>query len=139
MTTTAMSGHCLCGAISWTAPGPVIWAGHCHCESCRRACSAPFTSFFGVARDSVRWRGEPSAYQSSPGITRGLCDRCGSPLYYKNDKLWPDEIHLFAATLDDPSSFVPEAHYHYAERVSWIEIDDDLPRFAGSDANGDPL
>ncbi len=127
----ALSGQCLCGQLRWRAPGPVLWAGHCHCESCRRATSAPVTSFFGVARDSVTWEGEPSVFVSSPGNERGYCGRCGSQMFYRSTR-WPEEIHLYAASLDDPDRFQPEAHYHYAERVPWLTVLDDLPKHAGS-------
>lgn len=126
-----LAGRCLCGQIRWRAPGPVLWAGHCHCESCRRATSAPVTSFFGVARGSVTWEGAPSVYISSPGTERGYCGQCGGPLFYRSSR-WPDEVHLYAACLDCPDLFRPQAHYHYAERVPWLRIEDDLPKFSGS-------
>ena len=127
-----LSGHCLCGQIRWISPGPILWAGHCHCESCRRACSAPFTSFFGVPRDTVEWSGTPSVHKTSGGrVQRGFCGTCGSQMFYRND-IWPDECHLYAATLDDPSQFSPQAHYHYAERLPWVSITDDLPKYPGS-------
>lgn len=50
---------------------------------------------------------------------------------YRND-IWPDEEHLYAATLDDPSLFKPEAHYHYAERLSWVHLEDGLIKYEGS-------
>ena len=34
--------------------------------------------------------------------------------------IWPDETHLYAATMDDPTQFRAEAHYHYAERLAWL-------------------
>ena len=126
-----MSGRCLCGQVRWASDGPVLWAGHCHCESCRRASSAPVTSFFGVPRDSVAWDGEVSVFLSSPGNQRGFCPGCGSQVLFRSDR-WPDETHLYAATLNDPDQFKPEAHYHYAERVPWLTVTDDLPKHAGS-------
>ena len=129
--TAPLTGRCLCGRVRWSAPGPVLWAGHCHCESCRRASSAPVTSFFGVARNSVAWEGETAVYASSPGNERGYCPSCGAQMFYRSER-WPEETHLYAATLDDPAQFVPEAHYHYAERLPWLNIVDVLPRHAGS-------
>ena len=130
-----LSGRCLCGAVRWTSDGPVLWAGHCHCESCRRASSSPITSFFGVPRTSVTWSGELAIRASSPGNTRGFCPTCGSQVSFQSTR-WPDETHLYAATLDDPAAFKPEAHYHWAERVSWLQIDDDLPKHdASADVN----
>lgn len=134
-----LSGRCACGAVSWTSPGPILWAGHCHCASCRRACSAPFTSFFGVPRDSVVWTGQMTERVTSDGkVTRKHCPACGSQMTYQFAG-WPDETHLYAATLDDPTRFVPEAHYHFAERVPWIEVADTLPRYPGSADTTDPI
>ena len=92
-----LSGHCLCGAVTWTAEGPELWACYCHCESCRRTCAAPVTAFFGVPRAGFRWTGtDPAAYASSPGVTRRFCGTCGTPMAYLTDED-PDGIHLYAA------------------------------------------
>lgn len=134
---SGLTGRCACGAVTWRSAGPVLWAGHCHCESCRRAASSPLTSFFGVPKDSLVWTGLVTARVSSKGVERGHCGVCGVPLYY-HSMAWPDETHLYAATLDDPNQFTPEAHYHWAERVPWLTIRDDLPKHAGSADASDP-
>ena len=127
-----IKGRCLCGAVLWQSPGPVLWAGHCHCESCRRATSAQFASFFGVPRAAADWSGNLIKHSTSSGrVTRKFCAACGSQMSYENEK-WPDEIHLYAASLDDPSLFIPEAHYHFAEKLPWVAITDDLPKYPGS-------
>jgi hypothetical protein len=46
---------------------------------------------------------------------------------YRSQK-YPDEIHLYAASLDDSSGFEPTAHVFWAERVLWVHLADDLPR-----------
>lgn len=129
--TEPLSGRCLCGKIAWQSAGPILWAGHCHCESCRRASSSPVTSFFGVPPGSVGWTEQPAVYASSPGVERGYCAGCGSQMFFCATR-WRDEIHLYAASLDDPGQFQPQPHYHYAERVPWLTITDDLPKHAGS-------
>jgi len=48
---------------------------------------------------------------------------------FEHDK-YPDEIHLYAASLDSSEGFEPQFHVHWAERVRWVEVSDDLPRFA---------
>ena len=40
--------RCLCGAVSFEFSGAENWRAHCHCESCRRNTSSPFTTWFGV-------------------------------------------------------------------------------------------
>lgn len=128
-------GRCLCGAVTIEYDGPENWRAHCHCESCRRATSSPFTTYMGVPRQRVRFTGAaPATYRSSPGVRRLFCPTCGSPIAYDADA-YPDEIHLFAATLEDPADFTPQGHVFDAERLPWIRLADDLPRFprTGSD------
>ena len=132
------TGRCLCGQVTWESDGPVNWAGHCHCRSCRRACSAPFTSFFGIDRDKVRWTGEIAVNQSSPTVRRGYCPSCGSQVHYQAEK-WSHETHLYAATLDDPAKFQPKAHFHWAEKVDWVTVADDLPKYAHTAEGAEPL
>jgi hypothetical protein len=128
-------GRCLCGAIRFVFdPNGVRWRGHCHCESCRRATSSPMTTYFGVRNAAFRWiGGTPKTYESSPGVRRGFCGTCGSPLFYTSDA-YPDETHFFAASLFDPTPFVPEAHFHDDERLPWLDLADSLPRKTPSKA-----
>ena len=131
------SGRCVCGAVTWQSDADVLWAGHCHCETCRRATASPVTSFFGVPRASVTWTGEVAEWASSKTVRRGYCPKCGTQMHYQNS-IWPDETHLYAATLDDPAQFEPEAHYHFAERVPWLTVTDDLPKHPGSADTSQP-
>jgi hypothetical protein len=39
------------------------------------------------------------------------------------------EIHLYAATLDDPLQYQPERHVFAAEKLPWLVIDDGLPHY----------
>jgi hypothetical protein len=72
-----------------------------------------------------------SLYESSPGVRRGFCARCGTPLSYESDRTG-DELHLYVCTLADPENFVPTGHVHYAEHLPWLDVHDSLPRFDGS-------
>ncbi len=127
---TGITGRCLCGAVTYSfGEDAVIWQGHCHCESCRRANGAGIVSWFGVQKDAWRWTGaEPRAFQSSAWATRWFCPTCGSAMAYRSDKL-PDEMHGLAATLDDPGWYKPQAHFFHAAAVDWLHVEDDLPRF----------
>ncbi|TNC68020.1 GFA family protein [Rubellimicrobium roseum] len=122
-----ITGRCLCGDIRFAVAGPMRSRNHCHCESCRRATSSPFTTWFTVARGDLRWTGTPRLHESSPGVRRGFCPRCGSPLSYQTDRR-PDDVDLYAASLDDPAGFEPQYHSHWDERVTWVALADHLPR-----------
>ncbi|WP_425052553.1 GFA family protein [Psychromarinibacter sp. S121] len=122
-------GRCLCGRVTYKFdPEAVLWQGHCHCESCRRACSAPMTTFFGVRDSAWRWSGEPPAvFASSPGVHRFFCDRCGSQMAYRTEQS-PGEIHGYSASLDAPEQAEPANHDHADEQLPWLHLADDLPR-----------
>lgn len=122
------TGRCLCRAVTFAFEGPPKWVVHCHCESCRRNCSAPFTTFVGVRDGAWRWTGAaPASYASSPGVERMFCARCGTPMAFRGEK-HPGEMHFYAAALDDPGSAVPQGHVFFAEKLPWVHLADDLPR-----------
>jgi len=126
---TTRKGRCLCGAVRYEYAGPENWIGHCHCESCRRNCSAPFTTFVGVPRTAVRMTGvEPVSYASSPGVKRLFCPICGVPVAY-DAKNCPEEIHFYLAALENSIGLTPTFHVFAGEKVPWIELADHLPRY----------
>jgi len=125
---TKLSGHCLCRSVRFHVSGPVIRAGHCHCESCRRATSSPVTTFFSVARKDVVFDGDTLRhYASSPGVSRGFCIACGSPMSYETAER-PDDIDLYVGALEDASGVEVTRHWFWSERVAWLACDDDLPK-----------
>jgi hypothetical protein len=133
------TGHCLCRAIAFAYEGESRWTLNCHCESCRRATSSPMTTWVTVPRTAFRFtRGEPSYYASSPGVRRGFCARCGSPLTYENERR-PDEVDLLAGALDDPNQARPTAHLFTEEQLAWFESADELPRYAKTRRDGPAL
>lgn len=122
-------GHCLCGAIAYEFEGEPKWVLHCHCESCRRSNSAAVATYLCVGIDQFRYlKGEPAVFESSPGVRRYFCPRCGSPIAYTADR-YAGEVHLHIGTLADPNQFAPRAHVFAGEQLSWFEVADDLRRF----------
>ncbi len=125
------SGRCQCGSISFKAQGEPLWTSHCQCESCRRACSSPLTSFIGFSSEQVAWRGVRRFYPSSDIAKRGFCPNCGTQMSFESTR-WPGEVHLYAASLEDPNQYQPQMHSHWEERLSWCAWQDDLPKFGAS-------
>lgn len=116
-------GGCLCGGIRYHASGDPKWVAYCHCASCRRATGAPVTAYAGFERDCVAYTaGTPVRYQSSPGVVRSFCGRCGTPLTYEGER-WPREVHIHLGTLDRPELLVPEGHASNEERLPWLRLD----------------
>lgn len=126
------NGGCLCGLVRYRTDGAPLWVVHCHCYSCRRHTGSSIATFVGFKREQVTFLSRDRAiYPSSPGVWRGFCPRCGTPVSYEADALH-GELHVYAGTLDDPENFVPQSHVLYGEHLPWLEMHDALPRFAGS-------
>ncbi len=124
------TGRCLCGDIRCAFVGAPDRVFHCHCDSCRRHVSSPVATFVCVLRDGFRFtHGQPLAYESSPGVRRSFCPRCGSPIAYEADRI-PNEVHLYHGTLTDPGAIQQTALVHVAEQLGWFEVLDELPRYA---------
>ncbi len=125
-------GHCLCGAVCFEFDHAAGTAFHCHCESCRRAASSPVTTWITVPKEKVRFtKGEPRYFSSSPGVRRGFCGTCGSPLSYEGP-VHPGVMDLYAASLEADVIVDPEFHVYSDEQLSWFEVHDHLPRYGGS-------
>jgi hypothetical protein len=127
--TNDLTGRCLCGAVTWISTGPILWAALCHCDDCRRAASADYVSWFGVPRAATSWRGPRKGFKSSSRVWRSFCGECGTPMSFQTES-FPEEIHLYAATLDDRSAYRPSAHIFWSERLPWVDVGDDLPKHA---------
>ena len=88
--------------------------------------------FVGARAESVTFTaGERALYESSPGVRRGFCARCGTPLTYEGER-FPGETHFYVSTFDDPQRFRPTFHVYYAERLETLDIADALPRHAAA-------
>lgn len=116
-------GGCLCGAVRFEVAGPAKWTAYCHCRSCRKHTGAPVSAFAGFERENVRMTGAAIAkFDSSPGVTRGFCARCGSTISYEGDR-WPTELHLHVGAFDAPEAFPPTGHAFPEERVPWLHLE----------------
>jgi len=128
MSNDSMKGGCLCGAVRYETSAAPFAINHCHCESC-----AAIVTLAGYQAEHVMFSGEKRrTYESSPGATRAFCGNCGTPLTWEGDggELGPI-IELHIGTFDNPELMVPTSHAFEPERLSWLEIADNLPRYEG--------
>lgn len=118
--TKTMMGGCQCGRIRYTATIENFDAYLCHCRMCQRATGGVSIAFKGFKAVHVVWAYEPDWYQSSPIARRPFCATCGTPLGFQY--LDSDKLDLTVGSFDDPSGFVPVAHFG-AESLheAWID------------------
>ena len=130
-----MEGGCGCGAVRYRVTGAPKWASHCHCVDCRRAAGAAYVTYVGLQTAQVAWSGTPPArHQSSPGVTRTFCGKCGTSLTYEGER-WPGEIHIARASVPGAIDREPQAHVFYDLRVAWLEPHDDIRKLGGPQGN----
>jgi len=115
------SGHCYCGAIHYSVSKSAQphKALYCHCESCRRAHSAPLYHVVYVPKKDFNITCGHSSVNEfcKPGaaVTRAFCNICGSRLYntLARDENW---WGFFPATLEEvlqhdlPPQFRAQGH-----------------------------
>ena len=124
-----MHGGCFCGAVRYEATGKPREVSHCHCSMCRRAAGAPVVTWATYSRHAFRWtKGEPAALRSSPPATRSFCSACGTALaFYTSDE--PEWIDVTVASMDQGALLPPDDHIWHDDRLPWLVLDDDLPRW----------
>jgi hypothetical protein len=114
-------GGCMCGEVRFQAAGKPKWVLWCHCESCRRHSGAPASVFVSFPNEAVTITGgSVTMYNSSPGVERGFCARCGSTLTCSNEKL-PNEIHFHVGAFERAAELTPTGELFAGERLPWVK------------------
>lgn len=139
--TNLYHGQCYCGSIHFVVDGSFkdVRPVYCHCDSCRRAHSAPLYQIVYVPVEAFKItegveflnpfsRGEPS----SP--IRSFCAKCGSRI--KNElPAKPEIVGFFPALLDEsvqhnlPEIYKPVRHCNSKEATLPLhKLHDEIPR-----------
>ena len=127
-----ITGGCLCGAVRYEASEPPQRTLYCHCRMCQKAGGGPFKVSAFFRSDAVHFtRGRAKLYQSSDIAERGFCEICGSQLIFQ--MVGSALMGIDIGTLDHPEDVSPAYHTGVESQVSWLNIDDDLPRMRTDD------
>jgi hypothetical protein len=122
-------GQCHCGAVHYEMPAETIHKAICHCSDCRRHAGAPMVAWGLVNRDGLKVEGETKEYASSANGRRHFCPNCGTALFYTNDVIFPGQIDVQIATLDNPDEISPDIQIQTAERIGWMQGIERMPEF----------
>ena len=126
-----LKGSCLCGGIRYEIDSDLGPVTNCHCIQCRKSSGASFATNASVPVGSFRFvmGGDLlREWESSPGIRRCFCGRCGSQILKRKDAS-PESIRLRLGTLDTDPGVKPSKHIFVGSKAAWLEITDDLPVF----------
>ena len=118
-----VSGGCYCGSVRYRSAAVPIATVICHCRSCRRLVGAQSVAWVTCARQDVHWSGDARReFESSPGIVRSFCARCGTSLTWSSASQ-ESTIDITAASLDKPEAFAPDRETWIAHRLPWETVD----------------
>ena len=115
------TGGCLCGAVRYTVNGPLRDVLVCHCVECRRwagcAWAATAAQREHLSLDEtrgLRWALSP---RSDAGARRGVCDACGSSLFW--DAPGRPTLSIGVGTLDDAHGLELAGHVYVSQAQLW--------------------
>jgi len=133
--TFARNGGCLCGSIRIEIDQPASETYHCHCSMCRRASGSLYQTYSIYPKNSVRivkGADQLRDYESSPGITRRFCGRCGCQVLCEIASS-PEIMSVNTGVLDAGThpghEHDRERHIFVTDKVEWLQIADGLPQY----------
>jgi hypothetical protein len=123
-----ITGTCLCGAVTLSAPGTPGPVTACHCTQCRKL-SGFYAASIDIAEGQTTWTGTDAiqTYTTPGGATRAFCATCGTKLWFRA----PDgAFSIEAGLLDQPTHTTMTAHIFTADKGDYYQIADGLPQYA---------
>ena len=125
-----LAGGCICGGVRFETNEQPQGISHCHCSYCRKMSGSPFSTALFYRSDAVRWSGEMTSYESSPGIFRVFCPTCGCSVAFREGAA-PEKDGVLLGVLDDPSKIEVNDnvnHIFAKYELSWLHMNDGFPR-----------
>jgi hypothetical protein len=126
-----MQGSCLCQSIRFEIEGDPKAVVHCHCQFCRKAHGALYTTllFMPFSCLKVTEGAQHFARYHLPRLKadRCFCAKCGTRLY--NHAPSRELISVVVATLDGGEALRPLAHINTESKSSMLQIGDGVPQF----------
>ncbi|MCC2971877.1 GFA family protein [Massilia sp. IC2-476] len=119
-----LRGSCLCGAVRYSAAGPVESASHCYCTMCQKQHGAGAGTYANVARAGLKIeQGDAfiTEYASSSHGRRAFCRQCGSTLFWRSEES-PERIAVTLGTLDEPYTGPVERELYLDTKPSWLPV-----------------
>ncbi|MFN8108604.1 MAG: GFA family protein [Thermoleophilia bacterium] len=120
----ALTGHCMCGAVTYRCDADPIFTAVCHCTDCQHQTGTAASIVVGVPAAALSVSGDTlrrfTTMSDDSGPThREFCSACGSPIVSRKDAA-PDVVYLKAGTLDDTSTLAPTLEVWGRSAQPWV-------------------
>jgi hypothetical protein len=132
MSSTVVTGSCLCGGVKFEIELPFLGFRYCHCSRCRKASGSAHAANAFVMGNQFRWAAGESLIKrfDLPGAKSfavWFCTQCGTRLPHKQKTA--DRILVPAGLLDGDPKIRPEYHQYWQSKAPWYDLPHELPRF----------
>ncbi|WP_139247727.1 GFA family protein [Hyphomicrobium sp. CS1GBMeth3] len=125
-----ITGHCLCGAVSYATKTTTHEVHACHCGMCRRWTGGPLMYFDCEGMPSITGQEFIGVYRSSDVGERGFCTRCGTVLFWK---VAGEERYTFTAgSVDDVSGFTFTRQIFIEDKPPYYDFANETEKVRGS-------
>ena len=131
MSTSTLSGGCLCGAARYKATGEAVRFYHCHCQRCRRATGTGHASNLFL-KGTLSWDSGESLIKSyklpeAERFTNTFCGTCGGRLPRFIEPM--GMVFIPAGSLDEEPDISPQARIFAGSASNWSCDETGLPTF----------
>jgi len=131
MTDQRLTGHCLCGKVSFVATGDPVSTVNCHCTDCRRTTGAAYGTVLYFPAGAVAISGVLSVYghhtDRGTNVARKFCPTCGSQMFSRASA-WPDLIGIRAGCIEQTNRIAPQRNVFVSSMIPSTALDPRLPK-----------
>lgn len=125
-----VSGHCLCGAVTYRATTSNADVSACHCGMCRRWTGGPLLYIHVDDKPVFSGAEAIGVFRSSEIGERGFCTKCGSVLFWKT--AGKDSYTFTAGTLDDQSQLRFTREIFIDDKPAYYDFANETERLTGA-------
>lgn len=117
-----VQGGCKCGLVRYSGTRADAPMFRCHCRDCQQLTGTGHSEMLPLVAETFSIGEKCKTYTMTGGSGRptfsGFCPNCGSQLTRRSERM-RDRIYVHAASLDDPSSYVPEKSIYSDSAQNW--------------------
>ena len=130
---TTFVGGCSCGQFKYELTREPIVTHACHCTLCQRYSASAFIVHSMIEKSNVVITHGILSETVGPskrgkGHTIKRCPTCGDQIYSQFEGL-NGIVVLKTTTLNEPSTFPPQAHIYVRSKLPWVELSGIIPVF----------
>lgn len=134
MNEDAITGSCLCGAVTFAVTPPFSAFRYCHCSRCRKASGSAHAANLVVPRAQFEWLGGEGSIRrfDLPDAARfslWSCGACGGRVPHQIRTR--DDMLVPAGLLDADPRMRPQHSIFWDSKASWYVEPQQLELFAG--------